>query len=1051
MAISGKQFIRVIATALGIMCMGVVLIAIGLFSWLSMGPHKLSQLTPYLERSTTTDQIQVAIGETWIAWQGFDSPLLVKLDDVNVNAVGQQHTLALAELNVSFSWWDIVQGKITPSTLYLEDMSLALVMQPDGQITLAPAETHETSALPVPKQFATTSDDSAETLLVAGAFPEYLRSIIIEGATIIVKKSDQTPLAKLTQARLEIIKEEHILAAFTGQLMQKQSRAPVKGRVRYIPDLQQIEGEVTFKSLTQAHLLPFMPDNIRDGLHIASAMHGWGNFRMEKNILVSAQLKGEFGEGSWRLPFLENASYVNQFRFDANYTTERIVVERFSAMLNDVTHVNGKLRYDLPTEKSAPALAVDAYVDVIPVNTAKYLWPVGAAKQSRQWLVENVSGGVIRKARVAVDIPSDIWTEAVLPAKAVAVQLDFEDSSVRYMEDHPSVIQARGNMITDAKNLVVAIESARYESGTRLADGKVKILGLMEDNPRIEIGFNAKAPVQDVIAFLDKPPADYAKALALNADKAKGIFTGAVDIGFYYDIPRDAHGKPIIDLSINSTVADLSHPSFMQKFDIENATGALVIEKDALLFKGRGYVNKASLSALSVRHDFSGDATYDTQLDITGKAPVSTLASLGYQTDGRIKGTVGLDIRIKQNTTSEHIEGAIDLTAADVALRELDWHKPVNTPAHVTFDSVNQGERLTFKALTLTSENVDIKGRAELADDYSHIYQADFSPFTIGKQQLNTFAYSQMEGGERFTLRGKQFYLPGSEGEGKEEAFSLKDLQHIQADIDVETFGIAKDEVIHNLSAQIDCAEWCSALTARGVLADDATFTSSLAELPTGDRKWNVYATNAGSFLRFLGIKQNLHKGELLLSGIFDKNLPGHPLSGTLRIKQFSVKKAPILAKLLTLASLSGIVNTLQGKGISFDNFYADFTLKDTEIAVSNAKMIGDSIGITAEGAIDLDKEILNLHGAVIPSYAINNIPSSIPLIGDLLTDEKDEGVFAANYSVSGTFEDPDIMVNPLSMLTPGFLRGIFDVFESSEPEVSSESKKGSGTMEAVE
>jgi hypothetical protein len=53
----------------------------------------------------------------------------------------------------------------------------------------------------------------------------------------------------------------------------------------------------------------------------------------------------------------------------------------------------------------------------------------------------------------------------------------------------------------------------------------------------------------------------------------------------------------------------------------------------------------------------------------------------------------------------------------------------------------------------------------------------------------------------------------------------------------------------------------------------------------------------------------------------------------------------------------------------------------------------------------------------------------SIPLVGKLFSPETGGGLFAARYTVRGPLEDPTVFVNPLSALTPGFLREIFGIF----------------------
>ena len=48
-------------------------------------------------------------------------------------------------------------------------------------------------------------------------------------------------------------------------------------------------------------------------------------------------------------------------------------------------------------------------------------------------------------------------------------------------------------------------------------------------------------------------------------------------------------------------------------------------------------------------------------------------------------------------------------------------------------------------------------------------------------------------------------------------------------------------------------------------------------------------------------------------------------------------------------------------------------------------------------------------------------------LVGDLLTAKEDEGIFAIHYDANGPWDKPKIQVNPLSLLTPGIIRNIFN------------------------
>ena len=58
---------------------------------------------------------------------------------------------------------------------------------------------------------------------------------------------------------------------------------------------------------------------------------------------------------------------------------------------------------------------------------------------------------------------------------------------------------------------------------------------------------------------------------------------------------------------------------------------------------------------------------------------------------------------------------------------------------------------------------------------------------------------------------------------------------------------------------------------------------------------------------------------------------------------------------------------------------------------------------------------------------------NKIPIIGQVITGIEGEGLIGVNYNATGTYENPDYTINPLSILTPGILRSIFDGFLGKE------------------
>ncbi|HIM19633.1 MAG TPA: DUF3971 domain-containing protein, partial [Rhodospirillales bacterium] len=142
---------------------------------------------------------------------------------------------------------------------------------------------------------------------------------------------------------------------------------------------------------------------------------------------------------------------------------------------------------------------------------------------------------------------------------------------------------------------------------------------------------------------------------------------------------------------------------------------------------------------------------------------------------------------------------------------------------------------------------------------------------------------------------------------------------------------------------------------------------------------------------------------------------------------------APVLARLLSIASITGIPDELGGEGLKFKELGATFSLESGIINIKNAKAGGFSLGITASGVIDRDAETLNIKGSVAPLDMVNSLLEKalrrVPLFGDLFSGgEKGGGLFAAEYSMFGPIDDPEIKTNPLTALTPGIFRKIFQI-----------------------
>src|SRR5690606_34650393 len=160
--------------------------------------------------------------------------------------------------------------------------------------------------------------------------------------------------------------------------------------------------------------------------------------------------------------------------------------------------------------------------------------------------------------------------------------------------------------------------------------------------------------------------------------------------------------------------------------------------------------------------------------------------------------------------------------------------------------------------------------------------------------------------------------------------------------------------------------------------------------------------------------------------------------------------RLPAMARLLSSAgSLTGLVEMLNGDGIGFSALVAQMTYANDRLQFTKGRLAGPSLGLTGSGSYDIRADNLDVDGVVAPSPLLNlSMLGSIPVIGDLLVSRRGEGVFGMTYSINGRAAEPRVGVNPVSALTPGILRRIFEPLPEREPQGGAGQSGGAQTFE---
>jgi hypothetical protein len=194
-----------------------------------------------------------------------------------------------------------------------------------------------------------------------------------------------------------------------------------------------------------------------------------------------------------------------------------------------------------------------------------------------------------------------------------------------------------------------------------------------------------------------------------------------------------------------------------------------------------------------------------------------------------------------------------------------------------------------------------------------------------------------------------------------------------------------------------------------------------------GGNALSLRADDAGAVLRAVDPAIEVSGGRLAYTATGDLAAPGVPIGGQLEVGTFTVTKSPLLARLATLGSFGGIRDALAGRGVVFDELAARVAHAGHTITISEGRVTGPAVALTAAGTVDRIAGTIALRGTVVPSYlGLNTAAGRLPLVGRLVAGTDREGVQAFDFHVRGSLAQPEVRVDKVASIAPGALRDLF-------------------------
>ena len=687
----------------------------------------------------------------------------------------------------------------------------------------------------------------------------------------------------------------------------------------------------------------------------------------------------------------------------------------------------------------------------VPFDDLGQLWPQGLGDDARTWVLDSLTKGMADRATVSVALRPVAGGGTRMASLAGDMQGHGID--VRYISTMPKVTNAKGTATFNENRFDIHVESGVSDGGLKVTGGDIGLVKLQEDLQWAEIKLSIEGPVPAALKLIDSEPLGFATDLGLQPDTAQGM--AAANISLRIPLKHDLLATEIEALASARLSGAGVRGAIFDK-DISDGELELSVTNAGLALEGDVRLGGIPVQ-MAWKHDFRDGALFLDRYELSGYIEeVLNLGALGIEMPDILSRYMQGGVQANVSTTAfsdgrHALSARIDLANIHLAVPELGWNKPSGVPAAGVLElRIDKDQQREIPKFSLSAPDMDISGSATFLKD-GNLERIDLDTMRSGLTDVVGSLTPTANGAWEVVLRGESLDAgllwdemigirsfdqkpdapPRPEGPAAGDARE-KDLM-MTAAVDIRNLIIRKDRVLHDLIGTVyrDRGLWrkMDIVGVTGGSADggEGTVEVLLDTAADGLRYLSIASNDAGEALRTLDLYDNIKGGVFDLKAAYTRPGKGAPLEGVAKVTDYAMIDAPAFTKLIGIMSLTGVLDALQGDGLSFDILDAPFRLQDGVLQLTQSRASGPSLGVTASGRVDMDKRILDLKGTVVPAYAINALLGKIPLIGELFSgSEKGGGLFAATYTMKGQGENVDIEVNPLSALAPGALRNIF-------------------------
>jgi hypothetical protein len=673
----------------------------------------------------------------------------------------------------------------------------------------------------------------------------------------------------------------------------------------------------------------------------------------------------------------------------------------------------------------APGLSFALALSEMPMAVARAFWPPFVASKTRQWFDKNVRSGRVGPATLRIALPpGHIGRRGrgrVLPDYALLGSLPFRDAAFSPISALPVIEAAAGEIAfanatatlrADSGVMAIAGKGQLQVGGTRLT---IPELGRPRLWGKLQLALTGSAAA--LASLSDMPPFSIAASRGIHAEDLSGNAELALDAEIPLFPAPLTNARPIFRLALT----DFSSTSPIADRMIGDTDLVLAGTPERFAVIGDGL-----LDGMQASIDLVLGSEAAEQRDVTVSLDDAARERLGLGLGGLVSGSIEASIRTMESG-GEAVE--LDLEKARIDLPFLGWEKGPGVAATATFllTRSDAGTRITDLSIAgkgfAAAGSLVIDSTGKLRDlQLTELVLRPGDDVTV-TARADGVSYDVRVAGSSIDARG---ILRGLRGGVGREGNALP----VRVALDVGSVRGEDDVVLSNVSGWLAFGtKGLDTASLQGQSGGNRGFDWTLGR--DGDtRTLRLIADDAGALLKFTGLYGKVAGGNLVIDY---GGTVGGAGRGVVMMRDFRVVEESALAPAVRSAQSHirerglPVSDNDTATDLSFAQLRIPFRQEGWVIAMDDAALRGPMLGATASGTINIPGGRVAISGTFIPAFGINNIAGAIPLLGTILGGGRDEGLVGITYKLFGPLSHPELTINPISAITPGIFRRIFE------------------------